>query len=75
MPRIDQRLDQVLVLRGVAALECDGSIPLESIGLERVDDQLVGPRLFPRWIDIFDAQEPFTAIGFRLSITGDCCQQ
>jgi hypothetical protein len=66
-------LDEPRQRSGVAvagfALVDGGTVPLESITLERLDDALRGARLFPRRIDILNTQQPAAASTTGLQIT------
>jgi hypothetical protein len=46
----------------------DGTVPLEPVALERLDDTLRGARLFPRGIDVLDTQQPAAASTARLKV-------
>ena len=65
-------LEEPLQRCGVAvagfALVDGGTVPLEPVTLERLDDALRGARLFPRRIDILDTQQPAAASTAGLQI-------
>ena len=56
--RYQQFLDRLVVSRATFALIADGSVPLEAVALQRLQNCLGGARLLSRRVNVFDTQQP-----------------
>ena len=70
MAGLEQVRQCSLVCRLAATLVNDGTVPLEAVGLQRLQDAVRRPRLRPGRIDILDADQPGTAAMASLQVAG-----
>jgi hypothetical protein len=57
------------------ALDDDLAIPLKAEAFKRPQDAVGCARAAPRLVDVFDAQQPFAAVGARVKVAADCGDQ
>ena len=53
----------------------DGPVPFEAVELECRDNFVTGTRLFARWIDILDTEQPLTVVPASFKEARDSSQQ
>lgn len=75
MSLVEEAPQRFLVSGRSLALVDDGSIPLESISLERGQDLTGRSGLLPGWIDIVYADKPASALVTCLQIARSCREQ
>jgi hypothetical protein len=72
---VDQLRGSATVARGTSALVDNVAVPLETIRIQRRDNDGRSTRLLARGIDVLDAQQPAAAAGTRLQVACDCREQ
>ena len=61
---------------GVATgLKTHGLIREQPVGLKAVENLAGGFRGFPERVEVFDPDQPLTALAFRLKVAGQCGDQ